>query len=124
MKKRRRGRQSARRGAKQDQFQQIQQQMQEEWAKQQAQLEDEELAVSVGGGALTVNITGHQRVRSVQINPQSLDLDDAEWLQDLQDLLVVAMNQAIEQSQALAAKRLEGIMGSPGGISLEDLLPR
>jgi DNA-binding protein YbaB len=82
----------------------------------QAQLENETLEVSVGGGAVRVVITGHQRVRSILINPEVVDLNDEEWMQDLQDLVTLAVNQAIEESQALAAERLEKITGGLGGL--------
>lgn len=98
------------------------QQMQEQMAATQASLEQEELAVTVGGGVLRITITGHQRIRSIEINADALDLADEEWLTDLQDLLVAGVNQAIEQSQLRSAQRLEGITGSLGDLSLDNLL--
>ncbi len=119
MKKRKQGRsRSGGRSGMLEQFQQMQKQM----ADAQAALEHEELEVSVGGGALRITITGHQRVRAIHIDPNAMDMEDEEWLSDLQDLLVVAVNQAIEQSQSLSAKKLEGITGSMGDLSLDNLL--
>ena len=92
------------------------QKMQEDMQQTQAQLENETLEVSVGGGAVRVVITGHQRVRSILINPEVVDLNDEEWMQDLQDLVTLAVNQSIEESQALAAERLEKITGGLGGL--------
>lgn len=92
------------------------QKMQQDMADAQSSLEQETTEVSVGGGAIRLVITGHQRVQSVQINPDVIDLDDEEWLNDLQDLLVAAVNQAIEQSQAMAAQRMEAITGGLGDI--------
>ena len=92
------------------------QKMQQDMAEAQESLESETTEVSVGGGAIKVVITGHQRVQSVEINPDVIDMDDEEWLADLQDLLVAAVNQAIEQSQALAAERMEAITGGLGDI--------
>ena len=100
------------------------QQMQQRMAETQAALENEEIEVSVGGGAIEITITGHQRVRSIRILPDALDLEDEEWLTDLQDLLVAAVNQAIEQSQHHSAQQLEGITGSLGDLSLDNLIPR
>ena len=94
------------------------QKMQEDMAAAQAALEEETVEVSVGGGAVTVVITGHQQVKSIAIDPEAIDLDDEEWLTDLQDLLVAAVNQAIEQSQAFAAERMQGVTGG-----LESMLP-
>jgi DNA-binding YbaB/EbfC family protein len=96
-------------------MQQIQK-MQQEMADAQAALEHETVEVSVGGGALTIIITGHQRVQSISVNPELIDTEDDAWLEDLQDLLVVGVNQAIEQSQTMAAERLEGITGGLGDI--------
>jgi len=92
------------------------QKMQQDMAEAQESLEHETIEVSVGGGAIKVVITGHQRVQSVEINPDVIDLDDEEWVADLQDLLVAAVNQAIERSQAMAAERMEAITGGLGDI--------
>lgn len=92
------------------------QKMQDDMAAAQAALETETVEVSAGGGAVTVVMTGHQRVQSITINKDAIDLDDAEWMTDLQDLLVVAMNQAVEQSQIMATEKMERITGSLGSI--------
>ena len=92
------------------------QKMQQDMAEAQESLEQETTEVTVGGGAIKVVISGHQRVQSVEINPDVIDMDDEEWLTDLQDLLVAAVNQAIEQSQAMAAERMESITGGLGDI--------
>ena len=80
------------------------QKMQQEMQEAQEALEHETVEVSAGGGAVTIVITGHQRI-------QAIDTEDEEWLTDLQDLLTVAVNQAIEQSQVMAAERMEAITG-------------
>ncbi|MCY4021577.1 MAG: YbaB/EbfC family nucleoid-associated protein [Chloroflexi bacterium] len=92
------------------------QKMQQDMAEAQESLEQETVEVTVGGGAIRVVITGHQRVQAVEINPEVIDMDDEEWRNDLQDLLVAAVNQAIEQSQAMAAERMERITGGLGNI--------
>ncbi len=92
------------------------QKMQQDMAEAQESLEQETVEVSVGGGAIKVLITGHQRVQAVEINTDVIDVDDEEWVNDLQDLLVAAVNQAIEQSQAIAAERMENITGGLGNI--------
>lgn len=97
------------------------QKMQEDMAATQAALEEETIDVSVGGGAVTITITGAQKVQSLVINPDFIDTDDEEWLTDLQDLLVAAINQAVEQSQEFAQERMQGVTGGldsmlPGGL--------
>ena len=90
--------------------------MQDDMAAAQEALEHETTTVSVGGGAVVVVITGHQRVQSITINKDMLDTGDEEWVNDLQDMLVAAMNQAVEQSQTMAAQRMESITSGLGNI--------
>ena len=90
------------------------QQMQQEMAEAQEALADEIVTVTAGGGAISIDITGHQRVQTITIDEELIDREEKEMLQDL---LVAAVNQAIEQSQALAAERMEGITGDMGGLN-------
>ncbi len=92
------------------------QKMQKDMEEAQQALETETVEVSVGGGAITIVITGHQRVQSININPELIDTDDEDWVQDLQDLMVLAVNQAVEQSQTMAAERMEKITGGLGNL--------
>ncbi len=90
------------------------QKMQADMLAAQQALETETVEVNKNG--ISVVITGHQRVQSVTIDPKMIDTSDEEWLTDLQDLLVVAVNEAIEQSQAMAAERMESITGGLGSL--------
>lgn len=92
------------------------QKMQQDMVEAQERLASETVEVSVGGGAITIVITGHQRIQSVKINPDVVDTSDAEWVTDLEDLLVLAVNQAVEQSQSMAAEKMESITGGLGGM--------
>ncbi len=92
------------------------QQMQEQMAKQQAALADETVTVTAAGGVVSVEITGHQRIKTITIDPEVIDPDDVEMLQDM---LVAAVNAAIEQSQAMAAEKMEGLTG---GMDLGNIL--
>jgi DNA-binding YbaB/EbfC family protein len=94
------------------------QKMQDDMVAAQEALANETFEVSVGGGAIKVVISGHQRVQSVTINQEMIDTNDPEWLSDLQDLLVLATNQAIEHSQTQAAQRMEQITGGMGSNPL------
>jgi len=87
------------------------QKLQEELVKAQEALAEETVTVTAGGGVITVVMTGHQRLQSVTIDPDVVDPDDVEMLQDL---IVAAVNEAIERSQALAAERLSGLTGGLG----------
>lgn len=102
-------------GANMGMLKQIQK-MQQDMVEAQEALANETVEVSVGGGALTIVISGHQRVQSIKLNPAMVDTSEDGWLEDLQDLLTVAVNQAIEQSQTMAAERMESITGGLGGM--------
>jgi DNA-binding YbaB/EbfC family protein len=92
------------------------QKMQEDMLKAQEALAEETVEVEAGGGAIKIVITGNQRVKSVTIKPEALDTSDPEWINDLQDLLVVAVNQAVEKSQELAAQRMSDASGGLSGM--------
>lgn len=90
------------------------QKMQEDMVAAQEALANETVEVSRGG--VTVVITGHQRVQSVTIDKTKIDVTDEEWATDLQDILVIAVNEAIEKSQTMAAQRMESITGGLSGM--------
>jgi nucleoid-associated protein EbfC len=87
------------------------QKLQADMMKAQEALADETLEVTAGGGAITIVITGQQRVKSITLQPEVVDPADLEMLQDL---LVAAVNEAIERSQAYAAQKLQGLTGGLG----------
>jgi DNA-binding YbaB/EbfC family protein len=88
--------------------------LQEDMAATQEALGDETVEVSAGGGAIKVVMTGHQHVQSITIDPEVVTAGDVEMLQDL---VVAAVNEAIEKSQSMAADRMSGLtagLGIPG----------
>ena len=90
--------------------------LQEEMAKQQAALAEETVEVSVGGGMVKVVATGQQDIVSIAIQPEVVDPDDVEMLEDL---VLSAVNEAIEQSRKLAEERMGGLtagLGLPPGL--------
>lgn len=94
------------------------QEMQERMLLEQQALGQATVEVSVGGGAVKVVMNGHQKVQDIQVDP--LLLDPAE-LDMLQDLLVTAVNQAVERSQAMAHARMSDVtkgMQLPPGLGL------
>ena len=95
-------------------MQQIQK-LQEDMVKAQEALGDETVEVSVGGGAVKVVMTGHQVMRSITIDPEVVDPEDVEMLQDL---VLAAVNEAIEKSQSMAAEQLGSLTG---GLNLPGL---
>jgi len=107
--------QASRPGGRPDMRQQIMK-LQEQMLETQESLGDETVTATAGGGVVAVVMTGHQRVESVTLDPEVVDPEDVEMLQDL---IVAAVNEAIERSQAVAAERmaaLTGGLGSLGGL--------
>ena len=88
-------------------MQQIQR-LQEQLAQAQAQLAEETVTASAGGGAVKVIMTGDQKCKSVEISPELLKDTDSEMLQDL---VLSAVNMALEQSRQLASERLGPLTG-------------
>ncbi len=90
--------------------------LQEEMEKTQAELAEEELTVTAGGGMITIVVTGAQEIRSIKINPDAVDPDDVELLEDL---VLAAVTEALQKSNALQEERmgaLTGGMGLPPGL--------
>ena len=86
-------------------------QLQQKMLETQAALGEETVTVTVGGGALTVVMSGHQELQSVTIDPEVVDPDDVEMLQDL---IVAAVNEARAEVQALTEERLGPLAGNLG----------
>ncbi len=94
------------------QLQKVQQQMEET----QAQLAEEVVEGTAGGGVVTARVTGDTMVESISIDPSALDPDDVEMLGDL---VTAAVNDALRKAKELAAERLGGIsqdIGLPPGL--------
>ncbi len=91
------------------------QKMQEELARAQEELAEEMVEVTAGGGAVRVVMSGTQQCRQVEISPELLQAGDHEMVQDLVQL---AVNQAIHESQVLAARRLGPLSNMASGAGL------
>jgi nucleoid-associated protein EbfC len=89
-------------------LQKMLQQAQEMMAAQQEaqeQLKNEKVEASTGGGMVKVVMTGDMRVESLSIDPDAVDPEDVEMLQDM---VVAALNEALRQAQELAERKLGG----------------
>lgn len=84
------------------------QKLQEEMAKTQAQLETEEISVTVGGGMVTVVATGDRKIKSITIKREVVDPDDIEMLQDL---VLTAVNDVMGKIEELTEERMGGLTG-------------
>jgi nucleoid-associated protein EbfC len=94
-------------GGQMGMMQQIQK-LQEQLAQAQEQLAQETVNYSAGGGAIKVVMTGDQRCQEVVIDPELLKDVDVEMLQDL---VLTAINGALEASRNLASERLGPLAG-------------
>ena len=84
------------------------QELQAKLAKAQQELGEMTTEVSSGGGAIKIVIDGQQKIHSVSISPEVIDAEDAELLEDL---VMAAMNEAVQKSQELAASHLSSLTG-------------
>lgn len=84
------------------------QQMQQKMIKAQEDLANETVSASAGGGAVRVEMNGHHEVKAVTIDPDAVNPEDVEMLQDM---LLTAFNEALEKAQALAQEKLGAITG-------------
>lgn len=82
--------------------------MQKQMLEAQESLGEKTVEVTAGGGAIKVIMTGHQKLQSITIDPEVVNPEDVEMLQDL---IVAAVNEAVEASQNLAADELGSITG-------------
>jgi len=90
------------------------QQMQDRMAKVQAELEHETVSATAGGGVVSAVATGTQKLVSVSIDPSTTE--DVELLQDL---VVAAVNEALDHSRQLAASKMQALsagLGLPPGL--------
>lgn len=87
------------------------QQMQQEVERIQNEVEQEVVTASAGGGAVGVAITGGLEVRGITIQPDVIDPEDVEMLQDL---ILAAVNEAIQKAQAMMAERMAAVTGGMG----------
>ena len=90
------------------------QKMQARMSKVQSELEAETVEASAGGGAVKAVLNGQQKVISIEI-----DAEAAEDVEMLQDLVVAAVNEALERSREVASRRMQEVtagLGLPPGL--------
>ena len=87
------------------------QKMQEDMAAKQEELEGREYEVAAGGGVISVKINGRKEILSVKIDPEVVDPDDVDTLEDL---IVAAVNEAIKKVETVSADEMQRITGGIG----------
>jgi nucleoid-associated protein EbfC len=89
------------------------QKMQQDMLAAQEALKDEVVEASAGGGMVTARVSGDLVVKSITIDPEAVDPEDVELLQDM---VLAAVNEALRSAQELASAKLGGITGGLGGL--------
>lgn len=83
--------------------------------KLQKELQNEIIIVEAGDGAVKVEISGEQKIKKIHIDPEAVDLDDIGllemWVEE-------AVKEAINQSQKLAAEKMQPLMGALGNLGM------
>ncbi|HEX3568745.1 MAG TPA: YbaB/EbfC family nucleoid-associated protein [Candidatus Saccharimonadales bacterium] len=83
--------------------------------KIQKELQKQVIEVEKGDGAVRVEITGEQKIKKIHIDPEYVDLDDIHelerWIED-------AVKEAIQESQKIAAEKMQPMMGALGDLGL------
>ena len=98
------------------QLQKLQEEVQRKLAKAEDELSAKTVEATAGGGMVTVTANGQQEIISVKINPEAIDPDDPEMLEDL---VIAAINSAIAKSKELreqTMRQITGGFGLPGGL--------
>ena len=91
------------------------QKMQQDMMKMQAEMEEKEYEATAGGGVVTAKISGKKELLSVTIDPEAVDPEDVEMLQDM---IVAAVNEALRKAESTMA---EGMSKLTGGLNLGGL---
>jgi DNA-binding YbaB/EbfC family protein len=89
------------------------QKMQADMMAAQEKLKDERVEASAGGGMVKVVVSGDLEVKDIAIQPDAIDPEDPELLQDL---VLAAVNEGLRAAQELAASKLGGLTGGAGGL--------
>ena len=88
------------------------QKMQKQMEEQQKALEESEFSATAGGGAVEVTVTGKKVVTKVKLDPDAVDPDDVEMLEDL---IMVAVNEAIKKADDASSAAMSRMTGGMGG---------
>ena len=84
------------------------QQMQENIEKKKAELEEKDYVVSSGGGMVEVTVSGKHEIKAIGINPEVVDPDDVEMLEDM---LMAALNEAMRKIDEDEERELSAVTG-------------
>ena len=88
------------------------QKMQQDLLKMQEEMESKEYEASAGGGVITAVVSGKRELVRVNIDPEAVDPDDVEMLQDM---IVAAVNEAMKQADEASQELMGKMTGGLGG---------
>ena len=88
------------------------QKMQKQMEESQKELEEKEFTATAGGGAVEVTVSGKREVTKVKLAEEAVDPDDVEMLEDL---IMVAINDAMRQVEETTAAAMSRLTGGLGG---------
>lgn len=89
--------------------------MQQEMLRMQEEMENKTYSAAAGGGMVTASVNGKHEVVNLEINPEAVDPDDVEMLQDM---VIAAVNEAMRTADADAANNMSRLTG---GLNLGGL---
>lgn len=95
------------------------QKMQDDMQETQKNIEESEFSASSGGGAVEVVVNGSHEVKSIKINPEVVDPDDVEILEDM---LIAALNESIKKANDTMEREMNKITGGVNIPGLNGLL--
>lgn len=94
------------------------QQLQRDMQKAQDELAQEKVEASVGGGMVTVVASGKLEILEVKIEPDAVDKNEVEMLQDM---VLAGVNEALRKAQELTEQKLGGLAGGLSGLNIPGL---
>lgn len=89
--------------------------LQEQMAQAQADLAETTVTETVGGGAISITMSGDQRCQAITIDPELLTDSDVEMLQDL---IVTGVNKALDSARKLSEEKMAPFTSMLGGLGL------
>lgn len=89
------------------------QKMQRDLMQMQEDLEQQTYTASAGGGVVTATVSGKREVTGLTIDPEAVDPDDVEMLQDM---VIAAVNEALRKAEEASAQSMSRLTGGLGGL--------
>ncbi len=89
------------------------QKMQRQMEESQKELESKEVTGQAGGGVVKITVSGKKEITKVEIDPEAVDPEDTEMLEDL---IMAAANEALRQIEELSQQTMGKLTGGLGGL--------